>query len=242
MALITKIDMKFLIFFLFPFGIFKQNLSATDIVSKSINAHDSSNNFGKFQGTFLYQIERQNQTTRNFSLVFDKRKSSFSYIVNTDSVSFKQKFIKGKCILEANNSKLLSPDLVKKYDITCERTQYLEKVYNYLFGLPFKLKDPGVILKEKYIETEFNGKQCYELAIEFDKNIGADQWYFYFDKKDFLLAGYKFHHDVSKKDGEFIYLNDYEKINGIIMAKTKKWHWNQTNEHFSTDKLVKGVK
>jgi hypothetical protein len=115
-------------------------------------------------------------------------------------------------------------------------------VYNYLFGLPFKLKDPGVILKEKYIETEFNGKQCYELAIEFDKNIGADQWYFYFDKKDFLLAGYKFHHDVSKKDGEFIYLNDYEKINGIIMAKTKKWHWNQTNEHFSTDKLVKGVK
>lgn len=237
MVPIINMIKNLLLILLVPSGLLAQNLTAFDIVSKSINAHDPNNSFEKFKGRFNYQIERDKQATRNFTLVFNKPKDSFEYIVNTDSVSFKQKIEKGKCYLEANNKKKISSDLIKKYDITCERTRYLEKVYNYLFGLPFKLKDPGVIISEQFSEKVFNGKTCYEITVEFDKNTGSDHWYFYFDKVDFLLAGYKFHHDVSKKDGEFIYLSDYEKINGIMMAKTKKWHWNQTNEHFRTDKL-----
>jgi hypothetical protein len=239
---ILKTFKKLMLIFLIPGCLLAQKLNALDIVSKSIYAHDPNSGFAKFQGGFDYKIERDKQATRNFRLNFNKPKDIFEYIVNTDSVTFKQKIENGKCYLEANNKKKIPSDLIQKYDITCERTQYLEKVYNYLFGLPFKLNDPGVIIKDRFSEKIFNGKTRYEIAVEFDKNTGTDHWFFYFDKEDFLLSGYKFHHNDSPNSGEFIYLSDYEKIDEILMPKTKKWHWNPSGVHFRTDKLEKFIK
>jgi hypothetical protein len=105
MVPITNIFKKLLLIFLVPCGLLAQNLNALDIVSKSINAHDPNGGFAKFQGGFNYTIERDKQATRNFRLTFNKPKDTFEYIVNTDSVTFKQKIEKGKCYLEANKKK-----------------------------------------------------------------------------------------------------------------------------------------
>lgn len=226
------------VFLLFSTFCFSQKIDAQDLIEKSIKAHDPNSKFEKLKYTFEYQIVRDGAPTRNFEVAFNRPKDIFVYSVKSDSVSFQQKLEKGVCDLTLNGSKLIPEIFAKKYQIDCERTKYLKSVYTYLFGLPFKLKDPGVMISNEIKEVDFNQKNCYEVTVSFEEGIGTDRWFFYFDQSTYLLNGYKFIHDSAKNDGEFIFLENYHSYNGILYPRIKKWHWNQTEQHFRTDKIM----
>jgi len=70
--------------------------------------------------------------------------------------------------------------------------------------------------------------------------VGKDIWYFYFDKKTVALIGYRFYHDESKNDGEYITLDGEEIIQGIRIPKNRKWYYNKDDKFLGADFLISG--
>ena len=216
---------------------FSQSFTAEQLVEKSIMAHDPKGRYDRFNETLDYQIVRDGHQTRNFILKLNPAKDRFSYEVKSDSVNFIQSVDKGKCTFELNGNTTFSDEAAAINQLTCERTKYLRDVYFYLFGLPYKIKDKGVQINSIVEVVVFDEKESYKLKVNFDKEVGADTWWFFIDKTTFLINGYQFLHGTGP--GEFIYLRDNIIVGDVLMAKTKLWHWNDTKVHFRTDTINK---
>jgi hypothetical protein len=229
--------MKFFLLFFTLFLGQSQKENAKQIVEKCLLAHDPTLKYLKNRHEYLYKIQRENQADRAFGLVLDWKNDFFQYRVKNDSIDYFQLFKKGDCKSSINGNSKPTSDQIIKYQLDCDRTKYLKNVYFYLFGLPFKLKDEGVIIHDLVEEVIFNEKASFKIKVSFDEKVGSDIWYFYIDKQTFLMNGYQFYHNYLKNDGEFIYLKNYEKINGVFIAKTKLWHWNKDQKHFRTDAI-----
>jgi len=111
----------------------------------------------------------------------------------------------------------------------------------YLYGMPMKLRDPGVILPSQVESTRFIGREVWSLRVTYDPEVGADIWYFYFDQTTFALIGYRFYHDESLNDGEYITLTDevVDEISGLRLPKKRAWYYNADDRHLATDDIVK---
>ena len=111
--------------------------------------------------------------------------------------------------------------------------------YTYLYGLPMKLKDNGTIIHEVVNKKTFKGKTYLTLKVTYDKAVGNDTWYFYFNPKTFALEIYQFFHNEAKNDGEYILLSGMESINGINMPKARAWYTNKDHKYLGKDTIVK---
>jgi dipeptidyl aminopeptidase/acylaminoacyl peptidase len=101
-----------------------------------------------------------------------------------------------------------------------------------------KLKDPGTLMDQVANEDVFQGKSCYSIRVLYDESVGKDIWDFYFDKNTFALIGYRFFHDESKNDGEYITLHGEEIIGGIRMPKNRFWYYNNDHKFLGADLLL----
>jgi hypothetical protein len=111
--------------------------------------------------------------------------------------------------------------------------------YTYLYGLPMKLKDSGTIIDQQTSRKTFKGKEYLVLKASYEKEVGEDIWYFYFDPESYAMEVYQFFHDESKNDGEYILLTGEEEVSGIKMPKTRAWYYNKDEKYLGTDVLTK---
>jgi hypothetical protein len=109
--------------------------------------------------------------------------------------------------------------------------------YVFLYGLPMKMMDKGVILNDTVVMDTFNKKQYWVLRAGFEKGIGSDSWFLYIDPKTYALEGYRFHHNRKPNDGEFIICEDIIVVQGIKIPKTRYWYSNENGEYGATDIL-----
>ena len=77
------------------------------------------------------------------------------------------------------------------------------------------------------------------LKATYDKEVGSDTSYFYFDPKTYAMEVYQFYHDESKNDGEYILLSEIIEVNGMKIPKIRAWYYNKNDEYLATDTLVK---
>ena len=63
-------------------------------------------------------------------------------------------------------------------------------------------------------------------------------WYFYFDQLTSALLGYRFFHDQSKNDGEYITLRDVAVLGELRLPKTRSWYTNEDDKYLGTDTLT----
>ncbi|WP_298507173.1 DUF6503 family protein, partial [uncultured Maribacter sp.] len=123
--------------------------------------------------------------------------------------------------------------------INCSRTKMMKDYYTYLYGLPMKLKDPGTIIDSIVVRKSFKDKEYLVLKVTYDKEVGEDVWYFYFNPNTYAMEVYQFFHDESKNDGEYILLSDEEEIQDIKMPKNRAWYYNKDDKYLGTDILTK---
>ena len=71
----------------------------------------------------------------------------------------------------------------------------------------------------------------------YDPEVGTDTWYFYFDPSNYALVGYRFYHDESANDGEYIILDRLEE-GDMRLPKVRSWFRNNDDELLGTDKLM----
>lgn len=233
--------MRYLLLFLILFGstaFYAQNVTAEELLNKSIAFHNPNNKWENFDGAFKVLMNRPNSSERLSIIKMDLPAQQFSLEVHKDNTTYSYVFDKEECTTSLNGSSEISDEDRKTYRLTCDRGKMMQNYYTYLYGLPMKLKDPGTILDSTVQTKTFKGKEYLVLKVNYEEGVGKDVWYFYFDPSTYALEVYQFYHDQSKNDGEYILLEGLEEINGIKMPKNRAWYYNKDNKYLATDILL----
>lgn len=225
------------ILFLFSLTLGAQELSGDELLNKAIQYHDPSGAWQNFKGELKVTMSTPDGKDRVSAITMNLPKEYFQVIATKDGVTLGQTVTKGTCELTLNGSSDISEEDKKKHRLSCERATMYKDYYTYLYGLPMKLKDPGTIIAPKTEKKKFKGKTYLVLKATYDKEVGEDIWYFYFDPNTYAMEVYQFYHDESKNDGEYILLTGEEKVSGIKMPKTRAWYYNKDNAYLGTDVL-----
>jgi hypothetical protein len=139
-----------------------------------------------------------------------------------------------KCTDDENPSE----EQINKFSLSCERANMYKNYYTYLYGLPMKLKDKGTIIHQKVTKTKFKGKDYLVLKATYKKEVGKDTWYFYFDPTTYAMKGYRFYHDESKNDGEYILLEDETVFENVRLPQKRTWYTHKEDKLLGTDILA----
>lgn len=102
---------------------------------------------------------------------------------------------------------------------------------HYVISMPFKLKDPGALLRYKGVGSVVE-KQVHDIPTTYEKDAGSSggmhTWHYYIDTETFeLVANY-----LDYGDGHsFTSYHDYTNIQGIVMpTQRKSYSSNQNRE------------
>lgn len=222
---------------LFSMQSFSQQLTGKQLLEKAIKYHDPKGNWETFKGKLLVSMQTPKRPNRDSDIKIDIPNQYFSvkaasgentstYIVDKDSIS-----------IVFNGDKNPSEEVLKKNRLSKARAKMYQDYYTYLYGLPMKLNDPGSIVAEKTMKKTFKGKEYLVLKVNYEKEVGKDTWYFYFNPKTYAMEVYQFFHDESKNDGEYILLTGEEIINNVKMPKKRAWYMNKDDKYLGTDVL-----
>lgn len=214
-------------------------LTTHAVVEKAILAHDPHNHWPQLSSRFDMSIRREGQPDRYFSVLLDNTEQHFEYALNQGDSIIAQGVVAGTYYYQINGSAQLADSVKERYQLNEARTQYLTEVYEYLIGIPMKLKDPGTVIDPGLAEVTFNGENCWVIRVSYDPSTEGETWYFYINRATYMLEGYRFYFDESTGDGEFIEVDGYEEVNGLKIAKIKKWYWNRDSAHFRTDEVLR---
>ncbi len=232
--------MKNLLLLLFSFSVvpmFSQNMTGEDILKKSIGYHDPNGDWRYFKGGLHLTETRPNGPDRKTHLHINNETSFFELIQKRDGHELVHTFERHSCSHKLDGSTAISDEDRTKHKLNCERTKFLRNYYLYLWGLPMKLTDLGTNVSDEVTKTNFQGQECLAIKVTYDEGVGNDIWYFYFHPATYALIGYRFYHDESKNDGEYITLEGEKTINGIRFPKTRKWYVNSDDRFLGADIL-----
>jgi len=221
-----------------------QNISGIELLEKTINYHDPDNNWSTFADSFSVTMETPNNSARISNIHINLPEELFYIKMTRDTLITEYTVNKGVCSFALNGEKNLSVEQQKQFNISCERALLYKNYYTYLYGLPMKLKDPGTIIENKVDKKVFKGNTYLVLKVSYDKTVGSDVWYFYFNPKTYAMEIYQFFKTdeqghLKPDSGEYILLSDETIINNIKMPKNRAWYYNKDNSYLGTDILSK---
>lgn len=218
---------------------FGQELTGAELLEKAIEFHDPNDNWKSFHGKMLITMESPKSSSRSTVIELNLPTNYFMSTVKKDNYTIESELNKDECTLKLNGSTSIFPRIKDSLNISCERAKMMKNYYTYLYGLPMKLKDPGTIIDSKVQKKNFKGKEYLVLKAGYEKEVGTDTWYFYFDPKTYAMEVYQFFHDESKNDGEYILLSEMITVNGIKIPKVRAWYYNKADKYLATDILQK---
>lgn len=77
-----------------------------------------------------------------------------------------------------------------------------------------------------------------QIKVTYDAAVGGDIWYFYFDPSSFALSGYRFYHDESLNDGEYILLENETSVGALRIPAKRHWYTHQGNRYLGSDEIM----
>lgn len=226
-----------LLFFVSPFFLFSQDLTGPQLLEKSIEYHDPKGAWSEFKGSLELTETRPDGPDRKTTLLLDNQRGFFRLDQVRDGETIMRVVENGECYHAVKGSTELTKEQVEKHRLTCERTQLLRNYYTYLWGLPMKLTDAGTVVDNRVQSIDFQGVNCLSLKVTYDEEVGTDTWYFYFSPETFALIGYRFYHDESKNDGEYIVLKGMVKVGEMLLPQRREWYVNDSDKFLGADIL-----
>ena len=223
--------------FLFSVAIFSQNLTGKQLLEKSIQYHDPGGKWSTYKAGLHLTETRPNGPDRKTHVHINNKTSFFELIQHREENELVHVFENEKCIHLLNKSADISEEDREKHKLNCDQTKILRNYYLYLWGLPMKLTDSGTIVHDEIKKADFQGQESLAIKVTYEEHIGKDIWYFYFHPTTYAMIGYRFYHDESKNDGEYITLEGEEMIEGVRLPKTRKWYYNKDDKFLGADSL-----
>ncbi len=211
-------------------------LSAAEMLDRSIAYHDSDGRFATSAIAIELSESRPDGGVRKTSLVIDNGRGRFEMRRVVDDGREVYIRVDGDDVkVSLDGSTTFSAEEAEQYRLAPEQAKRTRNYYIYLYGLPMKLLDSGTRLDPETREKEYQGHAVYELKVTYDEAVGQDTWYFYLDRKTYALVGYRFYHDESKNDGEYIVLEGEASGAGLKLPKTRKWYRHEDDGFLGTD-------
>ena len=214
-----------------------QEMTAQELLDKSIAYHDPEGKWANFKAGFTIQMETPKRPVRTTKIELDFPQQYFKSEVERGGITTTAEWKAGQCIHRLEGSTTFTAAQAKEHGLNCERTNKMRDYYVYLYGLPMKLKDPGTQLDPKVYTKTLKGVSYHCIKVTYDENVGKDTWYFYLDKTTAQLRHYQFYHNEAENDGEYILLSGEVNIGGIKMPKDRAWYMNSDNRYLGTDFL-----
>lgn len=216
-------------------------LSAEEILQKSIEYHDSHGALLHHDVTLYLNEKRPNGSDRKSTVAFNIKKENYSHTRISEGVEIINSINKNKKNITIDGRSDYSEEEKEKFRLNPDRMEMVKNYYQYLWLLPLKLKDEGTIIDPLVKVTDFFGKESIEIKITYDPNVGKDTWYFYFNPKTHALQGYRFYHVESDNDGEYIILDGEISDHGVKLPKSRKWYTHKEDKFLGEDVLDKLV-
>lgn len=218
-----------------------QDMTAEELLAKSIAYHDPNGVWRNFKGTFQVVSETPKGNDRTTEITIDMPEELF-YVKSSRNGNITEYTVQNnECDIVFNGSSDLSKEILKENRLSCRRAETLRDYYTYLYGLPMKLRDPGTNLAPVVTTQTYRRKEYLVLWVTYDVSVGSDVWTFYFDPETYAMELYKFYKGdparLGKDTGEYILLDGEETINGIKMPKVRTWFYNKDDKYVGTDTL-----
>lgn len=215
-------------------------ISATKLLDRMIRYHDPKG----IWGTSAVQLELISKTPKRedrvSSLLIDLPQNLFRYSGKIQGKRIVKQVKNDDCSSTINESAEITPEDVKEFRLDCESITIYRNYYEYLYGLPMKLKDTGTKIEAKVDRQIFNGKTYLVLTVQYDPAIGEHTWLFFINPQNYAMEGYQFYKDKETKEGEYILLEGIEEVGSMKLPKTRKWYTYPDEKYLGTDILISG--
>lgn len=214
------------------------DVTAEAILSRSIAYHDPSGAWASGRFEFHLYETRPGGTDRNTRLTMDNGHGIFEMrrIDGPDS-TFRRSGPNG-CEVYINGQEKPFVEAMDINVLRCRDNQRYQNYYTYLYGLPMKLMDEGTIITPQARLRHFFGEEYYEIKVTYAAGVGSDTWYFYFNKASFALSGYRFYHNETENDGEYILLEGEVEAGPLRIPKKRHWYTHKDRLYLGTDEML----
>ena len=214
------------------------NISASGLLAKSIQYHDPDSLWARTIHQWRFYESRPNNSFRATKMTWIPLENHFTLTQQVDRNELHRVISPDTCIAMLNGKAGLDEATIKKFRLDCNRATMYRNYYTYLWGMPMKLNDPGTIIAPKVYQRNFFGEDLLEIKVTYDPSVGKDIWYFYFDPQTYAMKGYRFYHDETANDGEYILLDGEVKIDGMRIPAKRTWYTHKDNRVLGTDELL----
>lgn len=235
-------SLQLLCFFVFPLPnlVSAQSIpSAEKVIKKSIQYHDSQGLLSSKEWTMHFEDSRPDGSIRQSYFKFNPENNDFEMMRGSDDKKIVLKVEKGQFSATLNGSTDYTEEEAKSNRLDESRATMMRNYYHYLWCMPMKLNDPGTIVDDEVKTVDFFGKESLEIKVTYSPEVGKDIWYFYFHPKTYAMQGYRFYHDESINDGEYITLDNDVTSNGVRIPQVRRWYTHKEAKFLGEDKLVR---
>ncbi len=209
--------------------------TGTELLERSIAYHDPNGQWPALKAVVRYQEYRQDNEIRKTTVFFDNSTNHFKVQREIDDVVITRGTHGDSCYVLLNGSPDFSDEQRKQHRLDCERSVSYRNYYLFMQGLPMKLKDPGTVVHRKVSRENFKGKDSYALKVTYEEEVGSDTWYIYINPQSYAVVGYRFYHDETQGDGEYLDLSGEIKVGEMIWPKERAWYTNKSDEYLGRD-------
>ena len=209
------------------------------LIAKSIAYHDPGGLWDSGEIALRIMESRPNGVTRAVEVGMAPGRGAMEVSRETDAavVSFA---VRGEEILRraVDGDEELDEAALGEHNLGAEGVMRLRNYYLFLWGLPMKLRDPGTIVDPEPVMDSYNGQDALKVRVTYDPEVGGDTWYFYFHPDTARMVGYRFYHDESANDGEYIHLDGEIENNGLRLPAKRSWFFHSNDEFLGEDEAV----
>ncbi len=214
--------------------------SAQAILDLAISYHDPHGHWGTHKFALAIEEGRPDGSSKTTNFVTQASKGRFQIELVRKKRKVKIDILAEHVVATVDGRSDISAQERSEFRLNPKRIQVTRNYYEYLYGLPMKLRDPGTRLHPLSWRQEFNGRSVDAIRTTYDRGVGQDTWHFFFDVTTHAMVGYLFYHDSQKKDGEYIILTgESVAATGLRLPQVRKWYTNLGERFLGADKTIK---
>ncbi|MFD3000178.1 DUF6503 family protein [Pontibacter toksunensis] len=210
----------------------------SELLEKTLAYHDPENNWPQLKARLYLSSADTAGLENTFEIELDNSTGYFAHISRQDGKEVVKGVADGKEFYLLDGKQDISAEEREKYGLKPEDLKWVHSFYGYLYGLPMKLTDDGVQVKEAAQNEKIEGKEYRVLQVTYDATVGSDNWFFYLNPDSHAMEAYRFNHG-QPESGEYILLEEEVVVDSIRIPKVRKWYWNKNNAYIGTDTLLK---
>lgn len=205
-------------------GVIAQDLSAEDILNKSIQFHDPEGQWYTSQINLDLKGEYASGLVVQSAIEIYMPSHNFTSRSTRSERELVRKITGDSCFHSVDGNVDIRPEEKMRLKLTCKQTARTRNYNIYLYGLPMKLKDESAILNPLVERETLKGKEYYVIKVSYSPEVGIDIWRFFIHPKTFQMEAYQFYKNEKDKKGEMIFLEGLTQVGAMKLPKARTWY------------------